>query len=55
MKNVRFLELLAALFIIFKLTNIIDWPWFFVLIPLLIDMSLKVIAIVYLYIKKTKI
>lgn len=43
---VSFIGLLQIVFIILKLTNIIDWDWVIVLIPLIIDIALYVIAII---------
>ena len=43
---VSFIGLLQIVFIVLKLTNIIDWNWVIVLIPLIIDIALYVIVII---------
>ena len=43
--NLGFLDLLILLFIGLKLTNNIDWSWWWVLSPFLIPLSLSIIAL----------
>lgn len=46
MKEVSFIGLLQFVFIVLKLTNIIDWDWVIVLIPMIIDIAFAVIAMI---------
>ena len=41
-----FLEILTIVFIILRLCEVITWNWFFVLLPLIIDIVLYIIIIV---------
>lgn len=44
------LLILGALFIILKLTGAIAWSWFFVLLPILIELFLFVIGLIIYFI-----
>jgi len=50
MKQLSFMNLLSLMFIYLKLTDQIDWNWFFVLIPEIIE----IIIIAYKYFNKKK-
>lgn len=51
--GIRFLYLLGLLFIALKLTNNIDWSWWYVLLPFYIEVIIRlVIKIVVLIIAK---
>ena len=39
------LESILAVFVIFKLTNVINWSWFYVLMPFWIPLVLALISI----------
>jgi len=41
----NFLTLIQILFIALKLTNFIDWSWFYVLLPLIIEAIIYIICI----------
>ncbi len=41
---------LGALFIILKLTRAIAWSWFFVLLPILIELFLLVIGLIIYFV-----
>ena len=55
-KSINFLGLLTILFIALKLTNVIDWSWWWVLAPLWIPVVVvlgivAIVAIVMLFVK----
>lgn len=43
--GIGFFGLLTIVFITLKLTNVIDWPWLWVLAPLLISTSIALIVL----------
>jgi len=43
-KNIDFLEALTLIFITLKLCKVIDWSWFFVLLPAFIPFTFFLIA-----------
>lgn len=43
--GVSFMSLLTLAFIILKLVGVISWSWFFVLLPMIIEVSIVVIAL----------
>lgn len=49
-KGIGFCGLLTIVFIVLKLTEVINWSWVWVLSPLWIDFGLAVIMIVIYYI-----
>ena len=50
--GIGFTGLLTVLFIGLKLTNVINWSWWWVLSPLWIDFALIIILIIVLYLIK---
>lgn len=55
MKNVcslGFLSSLAIVFIILKLVSVIDWSWWYVLSPIILDVILWVISVITVIIIK---
>lgn len=44
--GLTFTGLLQIVFIVLKLCNVIDWSWWIVFLPLIIDASLKIIIII---------
>ena len=44
------LESILAVFVIFKLTNVINWSWFYVLMPFWIPLVLVLISIMLRFI-----
>lgn len=50
--GIGFTGLLTVLFIGLKLTNIINWSWWWVLSPLWIDFALIIVIIIVLYLIK---
>lgn len=46
------LDVLQIIFIVLKLTNLINWSWWAVLIPLWIDLAMIVLAIIIYLIDK---
>lgn len=44
--NICFLELLGIVFIILKLCGVINWSWWFVLMPLYIPALVFIVAII---------
>jgi hypothetical protein len=46
--GIGFTSLLTIVFIVLKLTGVIDWSWWWVLSPILIDIALTIIIIVCL-------
>lgn len=45
------LELLTIIFVALKLSNVIDWSWFFVLLPLLVALAFYcIVAIVNIFV-----
>nr|DAQ48515.1 MAG TPA: hypothetical protein [Caudoviricetes sp.]DAT07301.1 MAG TPA: hypothetical protein [Caudoviricetes sp.] len=52
--NVGFLDLLTLTFIVLKLCNVIDWGWWWVLSPILIQAAILIIlfTILRLLVKK---
>jgi hypothetical protein len=53
-KGIGFSGLLTILFIALKLTNVIDWGWFWVLSPLIFSVGLVLIILVIVFIAATK-
>lgn len=56
--GIGFLPLLAIVFIVLKLTNVINWSWWLVLLPLIIQAGLLILALaiigIAVYIKYKK-
>ena len=50
--GIGFTGLLTVLFIGLKLTNVINWSWWWVLSPLWIDFALIIVIIIVLYLIK---
>ena len=50
--GIKFVELLTIVFITLKLTNFIDWSWWWVLSPLWITVAIviTIIALVWAYV-----
>lgn len=48
-RGIGFGGLLAIVFIVLKLTNIIDWSWWWVLAPIWIPIIFWILVIVVLY------
>ena len=44
------LTTLTAVFVVLKLTGVIDWQWRYVLLPTLIEIALCLIVTIFLYI-----
>lgn len=44
------LGLLTIVFIVLKLTDVIDWNWFFVLLPVLLIVIIPVIVFLFIFI-----
>lgn len=44
--NLSFLSMLTIAFIVLKLTHVIDWSWWFVLMPLYLPASLLILGLV---------
>ena len=51
-RGIGLLGILQTIFIILKLTNLINWNWWIVLIPLWIDLALCVLLLFYLKLKE---
>lgn len=51
-KGISICTVLTALFVILKLTGVIAWPWFWVLFPLILDLSVALILLVVLMVVK---
>ena len=48
--TIGFVDILAIVFIVLKLTNFIDWPWIWVLSPLWIGIAIVfIIAIIIVF------
>ena len=54
--GLNFTELLLIVFIVLKLTNVINWSWWWVLSPLWITLSIVVVILIgfgiYWFVKK---
>ncbi len=48
--GVGFVGLLQILFIALKLTNVIDWKWIWVLLPLILEFGLSIVVMIGLLI-----
>ena len=46
--GMRFLEVLALIFIVLKLCGVITWSWWWVLSPIFIDIALALILLLIL-------
>lgn len=46
------ISICTILFVILKLTGVIAWPWFWVLFPLILDLSVALILLVVLMVVK---
>lgn len=44
--NIDSIDLITIVFVILKLTDVIDWSWWWVLSPILISFSLLIIVLV---------
>jgi len=49
-----FFELLFIVFLILKLTHVIDWSWWWVTAPLWIGAAIAIIAIVIIFVIKSR-
>lgn len=49
--GIGFVGLLQLLFIALKLIGIIDWPWVFVLLPIIISAGLVIVVLVFVLIE----
>lgn len=49
--NTDFLSLLTIIFIVLKLTGLIDWNWFAVLIPLWVELGIIISICLFFYLK----
>lgn len=48
-----FINLLTLLFVALKLTNFIDWSWWWVLSPTLLNVFVTVTSVTYLLFRKS--
>lgn len=48
--GIGFVGLLQLLFIALKLIGIIDWPWVFVLLPIIISAGLVILLLIFVLI-----
>lgn len=46
-----FADLLCLVFIVFKLTHVIDWSWWIVLAPIWIQFILIIIILIFIFFK----
>ena len=44
--NIDSIDLITIVFVVLKLTEVIDWSWWWVLSPILISFSLLIIALI---------
>lgn len=44
--------ILTIIFVVLKLTNIIDWAWILVFLPIIISVSIKILIVVFLILLK---
>ena len=44
--NIDSIDLITIVFVVLKLTDVIDWSWWWVLSPILISFSLLIIVLV---------
>ena len=51
-KGASICTILTILFVILKLTGVIAWPWFWVLFPLILDLGLTLIVLVFCMVVK---
>lgn len=44
--NIDIIDLITIVFVVLKLTEVIDWSWWWVLSPILISFSLLIIVLI---------
>lgn len=53
-KSMGIMSILQIIFIVLKIVNVIDWPWWKVFIPFYISLSITLLLLIILWIEVNK-